>query len=215
MYRGASSISTLSQLFSAPPWRGDPGNRPDLTPSNWPTPHLPPVATAVIRPVAGFFGGSAASVGPRTFARSSAKKGAGGRPAGSQVALFSAAFRSLGKDRKAGLTRPSDYARLLHPRRDGDVAFSARERDRHQYLTTGSPAAFASNAVKILTQIVALHIVPADPFHREVEAGLITTFGHKVEVLVGTVEHVDAIAGIGVEHLTSLILGEDADSNLV
>jgi hypothetical protein len=66
-------------------------------------------------------------------------------------------------------------------------------------------------------QHASVLIVPADPFHREVEAVLITTFRHKVEVLVGTVEHVDAaaIAGIGVEHLTSLILGEDADSDVV
>jgi hypothetical protein len=35
--------------------------------------------------------------------------------------------------------------------------------------------------------------------------------------MVGTIEHVDAprVAGIGVEHLASLILVEDADSDLV
>jgi hypothetical protein len=60
-------------------------------------------------------------------------------------------------------------------------------------------------------------VLTADPLHREVEAVLFTTFGQEVEVLVNTVEHVDAAAttGIGVEYLTSLILGEDANCCLV
>ena len=35
-------------------------------------------------------------------------------------------------------------------------------------------------------------IVPAHPLHREFEAVLITAFRHKVEVMVGTVDHIDA-----------------------
>jgi hypothetical protein len=60
-------------------------------------------------------------------------------------------------------------------------------------------------------------IVPAYPLHREFEAVLIATFGHKVEELVGTIDHVDAppVAGIGVEYLAFLVLAEDADSLLV
>jgi hypothetical protein len=60
-------------------------------------------------------------------------------------------------------------------------------------------------------------IAPAAPLHRQLEAVLITTIGHKVEVLVNTVEHIDAaaMAGIGMEYLTSLILGEDADCGFV
>jgi hypothetical protein len=59
--------------------------------------------------------------------------------------------------------------------------------------------------------------VPAYPLHREFEAVLIAAFGHKVEVMVGTIEHIDAprVAGIGVERFASLILVEDADSDLV
>jgi hypothetical protein len=66
-------------------------------------------------------------------------------------------------------------------------------------------------------QHASVLIAPADPLHRHVDPVLIATFGPKVEVLVNTVEHVDAaaIAGIGVEYLTSLILGEDADCGLV
>jgi hypothetical protein len=60
-------------------------------------------------------------------------------------------------------------------------------------------------------------IVPAQPLHREIEAVLIAALGHKIEVMVGTIEHVNAprAAGVGVEHLASLILVEDADSLLV
>jgi hypothetical protein len=66
-------------------------------------------------------------------------------------------------------------------------------------------------------QHASVLIAPADPLQRDVDGVLIATFGPKVEVLVNTVEHVDAaaIAGIGVEYLTSLILGEDADCGLV
>jgi hypothetical protein len=50
-------------------------------------------------------------------------------------------------------------------------------------------------------------IVPAYPLHREFEAILIATFGHKVEELVGAIDHVDAapVAGIGVEYLASFL----------
>jgi hypothetical protein len=43
--------------------------------------------------------------------------------------------------------------------------------------------------------------VPAEPLHREFEAGLIAAFGHKFEELVGAIDHVDAppMAGIGVQ----------------
>jgi len=60
-------------------------------------------------------------------------------------------------------------------------------------------------------------IVPAYPLHRNSEAVLIAAFRRKVEVMVGTIEHVHAprVAGIGVEHLAILILVEDADSDLV
>ena len=60
-------------------------------------------------------------------------------------------------------------------------------------------------------------IVPPDPLHREVEAVLIASFWHKVEVLVGGIEHVNAppVAGIGVEHVAALALVEDAHALLV
>src|SRR6516165_9833583 len=65
--------------------------------------------------------------------------------------------------------------------------------------------------------IDSILIVPAYPLHREFEAVLVAAFGHKVEELVGTIDHVNAppVAGIGVEHLASLVLVEDADSLLV
>src|SRR5262249_28545534 len=55
--------------------------------------------------------------------------------------------------------------------------------------------------------IDSILIVPAYPLHREFEEILIAAFGHKVEELVGTVDHVNAppVTRIGVEHLTSLI----------
>src|SRR5882724_4181004 len=60
-------------------------------------------------------------------------------------------------------------------------------------------------------------IVPAYPRHREFEAVLIAAFRRKVEKMIGAIDHVDAprVTGIGVEHLASLILVEDADSLLV
>src|SRR5919108_4885724 len=60
-------------------------------------------------------------------------------------------------------------------------------------------------------------IVPAYPLHREAEAVLIAAFGHKVEELVGTIDHVNAppVARISVEHLASLVLVEDTDSRFV
>jgi hypothetical protein len=63
---------------------------------------------------------------------------------------------------------------------------------------------------------VSILIVPAHPFHRIFEAALIAAFRHEVEVMIGTIEHVNAprIAGIGVKHLVFLIPVEDADANL-
>src|SRR5262249_20649003 len=60
-------------------------------------------------------------------------------------------------------------------------------------------------------------IVPADPGHREIEAVLIAALGHKVEVLIGGVEQVDAsaVARIGVEHLAAFVLVKHADALLV
>src|ERR1700741_2814396 len=79
--------------------------------------------------------------------------------------------------------------------------------------------ASAKNVTSVMMRclVVSVLIVPADPLHREIEAVLVAALGHEVEVLVGAVHHVDAarVAGIGVEHLAVLILGEDADSDLV
>ena len=60
-------------------------------------------------------------------------------------------------------------------------------------------------------------IVPAYPLHGEFEAALIAAFGHKVEELVDAIDHADPPpgAGIGVEHLASVILVADADSLLI
>src|SRR5215469_7980767 len=65
--------------------------------------------------------------------------------------------------------------------------------------------------------IDSILIVPAYPFHREFEEVLIATFWHKIEELVGTIDHVNAppVTRIGVEHFTSLILVKDTDSLLV
>ena len=68
-----------------------------------------------------------------------------------------------------------------------------------------------------LADMESILIVPTDPLHREVEAVLIASFGHKVEVLVGAIEHVNAppVAGIGVQHVAALALVEDAHALLV
>ncbi len=60
-------------------------------------------------------------------------------------------------------------------------------------------------------------IVPTYPFHRELEAVLIAPFRHKVEVLVSTIDDVDAsrVAGIGVENVPAFIPIENADALLV
>src|ERR1700730_307294 len=60
-------------------------------------------------------------------------------------------------------------------------------------------------------------IVPAYPLHREFEAGLVAAFRRKIEVMVGTIEHINAprVAGIGVEHLAPLVLIEHADSDVI
>jgi hypothetical protein len=60
-------------------------------------------------------------------------------------------------------------------------------------------------------------VVPAHPGHREIEAVLVAALRHKIEELIGTVDHVDAsrVAGIRVEHLATLILAEDADALLI
>jgi hypothetical protein len=83
--------------------------------------------------------------------------------------------------------------------------------------TVGAMANWAAFRLSFVARSVSILIVPAHPLHREFEAVLIAAFGHEVEVMIGAVEHVNAprVAGIGVEHLASLIFVEDAHSNLV
>src|SRR5262249_37958354 len=72
----------------------------------------------------------------------------------------------------------------------------------------------APSAVK---EIHSILIVSADPFHREFEPVLIAALWSEIEVVVGAIEHIHAarVARISVEHLTTVILVEDADSNLL
>src|SRR5215471_9780225 len=72
----------------------------------------------------------------------------------------------------------------------------------------------APSAVK---DIYSILIVSADPFHREFEAVLVTALWSEIEIVVGAIEHIHAarVARISVEHLTTVILVEDADSNLL
>src|SRR5262245_19232683 len=67
-----------------------------------------------------------------------------------------------------------------------------------------------------LLPIHSILIVSADPFHREFEPVLIAALWSEIEIVVGTIEHIDAarVARVSVEHLTAVILVEDADSNL-
>src|SRR5262249_11837182 len=72
----------------------------------------------------------------------------------------------------------------------------------------------APSAVK---EIYSILIVSADPFHREFEAVLVTALWREIELVEGAIEHIHAARGarISVEHLTTVILVEDADSNLL
>src|SRR5262245_55194744 len=66
-------------------------------------------------------------------------------------------------------------------------------------------------------EVHSILIVSADPFHREFEPVLIAALWSEIEVVVGAIEHIHAarVARISVEHLTAVILVEDADSNLL
>src|SRR5215510_7121307 len=70
----------------------------------------------------------------------------------------------------------------------------------------------APSAVK---EIYSILIVSVDPLHREFEAVLVTALWSEIEIVVGAIEHIQAarVARISVEHLTTVTLVEDADSN--
>src|SRR5262245_14106240 len=72
-------------------------------------------------------------------------------------------------------------------------------------------------APSAVEEIYSILIVSADPFHREFEAVLVTALWSEIEIVVGAIEHIHAarVARIGMEHLTTVILVEDADSNLL
>jgi hypothetical protein len=58
-------------------------------------------------------------------------------------------------------------------------------------------------------------VMPTNPFHREFEHALISTFWYQVEIVISAVKHIDTarIARIGVEHFVLTILVEDADAH--
>src|SRR5262249_5021329 len=64
-------------------------------------------------------------------------------------------------------------------------------------------------------EVHSILIVSADPFHREFEAILVTALWSEIEIVVVAIAHIQAalVARISVQHLTTVILAEDADSN--
>src|SRR5262249_28569 len=80
--------------------------------------------------------------------------------------------------------------------------------------STVAPRKARSDVRSGIMPAASVLVVPAEPFHREVEGVLIAALRHEVEELVGAIDCVDAprVAGIGVKDCARLVLIEDADS---